>query len=82
MEPFQVDALGAAGFVQGQRLLAIAQVSGQGSLDLVECQATGEGLAFTVFVRSCGAVNPVTQDDRVRGLGPPHLAVSARRLSS
>ena len=51
MEPFQVDALGAAGFVQGQRLLAIAQVSGQGSLDLVECQATGEGLAFTVFVQ-------------------------------
>ena len=51
MEPFQVVALGAAGFVQGQRLLAIAQVSGQGSLDLVECQATGEGLAFTVFVQ-------------------------------
>lgn len=51
MEPFQVAALGAAGFVQGQRLLAIAQFPEQGSLDLVECQASGEGLTFTVFVQ-------------------------------
>lgn len=49
--PFQVSAVGAAGFVEGQRLLALAQTPGQGSLDLVECQASGEGLTFTVFVQ-------------------------------
>jgi hypothetical protein len=51
MAPFQVAAVGAVGFVQGARILAIAQAPGQGSLDLVECQATGEGLTFTVFVQ-------------------------------
>jgi hypothetical protein len=51
MAPFQVAAVGAVGFVQGARVLAIAQVAGQGSLDLVECQASGEGLTFTVFVQ-------------------------------
>lgn len=51
MAPFQVVAAGAAGFVQGQRLIAIRQAPGQGSLDLVECSANLAGQTFTVFVQ-------------------------------
>ena len=52
MAPFQVVAVGAPGFVQGQRLIAIRQLPGQGSLDLVECSATSPaGETFTVFVQ-------------------------------
>lgn len=51
MATFQVAAVGAVGFVEGQRLLAIAQFPEQGSLDLVECRATGQGQTFTVFVQ-------------------------------
>jgi hypothetical protein len=49
--PFQVTAVGAVGFVGGGTLLAINQFPGQGSLDIVECQATGEGTTFTVNVQ-------------------------------
>jgi hypothetical protein len=52
LAPFQVVTAGATGFVQGQRLLAIRQTPGQGSLDLVECSATNPaGQTFTVFVQ-------------------------------
>jgi hypothetical protein len=51
MQSFQVDAVGAVGFVEGGTLLAINQSPEQGSLDLVECQATGEGTTFTVFLQ-------------------------------
>jgi hypothetical protein len=52
MAPFQVVAVGAAGFVQGQRVIAIAQSPDQGSLDLFECTATSPlGQTFTVFVQ-------------------------------
>jgi hypothetical protein len=52
MAPFQVVAVGAAGFVQGQPVLGIAQFPDQGSLDLVECTATDPaGQTFTVFVQ-------------------------------
>jgi hypothetical protein len=51
MQPFQVTAVGAVGFVQGGTLLVINQVAGTGSLDLVQCQATGEGTTFTVNIQ-------------------------------
>jgi hypothetical protein len=52
MAPFQVVAVGAAGFVQGQRVIGIAQSPNQGSLDLFECTATSPlGQTFTVFVQ-------------------------------
>jgi hypothetical protein len=40
MQPFDVTNVGAVGFAQGQRVLAIRQAPGQGSLDLIECAAT------------------------------------------
>jgi hypothetical protein len=40
MEAFDVTNVGAVGFAQGQRILAIRQAPGQGSLDLIECTAT------------------------------------------
>ena len=52
MAPFQVVAVGAPGFVQGQRVIAINQAAGQGSLDLVQCSATSPaGQTFTVFLQ-------------------------------
>jgi hypothetical protein len=52
MAPFQVVAVGAPGFVQGQRLIVIRQFPPQGSLDLVECSATNPaGQTFTVFLQ-------------------------------
>jgi hypothetical protein len=40
MQPFDVTNVGAVGFAEGQRILAIRQFPGQGSLNLVECTAT------------------------------------------
>ena len=52
MDSFQVRAVGAPGFVQGQRLLVINQAPGQGSLDLVECSATNPQVGtITVFLQ-------------------------------
>ena len=55
MEPFDATVVGAVGFVQGQRLLAVAQHPGQGSLNLVECIASnsiiGTQTVYLQFVR-------------------------------
>ena len=52
MQPFNVTNVGAVGFAQGQRVLAIRQVPGQGSLDLVECTATSSQTgSLTVFLQ-------------------------------
>jgi hypothetical protein len=51
MEPFQVSAVGAVGFVEGGTVLVINQFPGQGSLDLVACQATGDAGTFTVNIQ-------------------------------
>lgn len=53
MEAFEVSVVGAVGFVEGQRLLAIRQATAtQGSLELVECTATNPELGTqTVFLQ-------------------------------
>lgn len=48
---FEFVAVGAVGFVQGQRLIGIAHAPGQGSLDLVACTVTSGGQTFTLFVQ-------------------------------
>lgn len=48
---FDFVAVGALGFVQGQRLIGIAHAPGQGSLDLVECTVNSGGQTFTLFVQ-------------------------------
>ncbi|MDQ3875558.1 MAG: hypothetical protein M3322_08465 [Actinomycetota bacterium] len=56
MEPFEVTVVGAVGFVEGDRLLAIRQATAtQGSLELVECTATNPELGTqTVFLQFVG----------------------------
>jgi hypothetical protein len=52
MQPFDVTNVGAVGFAQGQRVLAIRQLPGQGSLDLVQCTATNPQIGtFTIFLQ-------------------------------
>jgi hypothetical protein len=53
MAPFQVTVVGAVGFADGLRQLAIRQAtSDQGSLTLVECTATNPDLGTqTVFLQ-------------------------------
>ena len=51
MASFEVTAVGAVGFVEGGTMLAISQFEDQGSLDLVECEASGDGRTFTVFIQ-------------------------------
>ncbi len=51
MEPFQATAVGAVGFVEGGKLLAVAHQPGTGNLDLVACQAIGETRTFPVFIQ-------------------------------
>ena len=52
MEPFDATVAGAVGFVQGQRLLVVAQLPGQGSLNLVECVATNPFLGTrTIYLQ-------------------------------
>lgn len=54
MAPFEATVVGAIGFaeVDGQRLIAIRQTSSTvGSLDIVECTASGIGTVYLSFVR-------------------------------
>lgn len=54
MAPFEAAVVGAIGFaeVDGQRLIAIRQTSPTvGSLDVVECTASGIGTVYLTFVR-------------------------------
>lgn len=52
MLPFDVTNVGAVGFAQGQRVLAIRQFPGQGSLDLVACTATSAQTGtITIFLQ-------------------------------
>jgi hypothetical protein len=48
---FEFVAVGAVAFVQGERLIGIAQAPGQGSLDLVPCTVTSGGQTFTLFAK-------------------------------
>ena len=54
MAAFEATVVGAIGFaeVDGQRLIAIRQTSSTvGSLDIVECTASGIGTVYLSFVR-------------------------------
>ena len=53
MNPFDVTVVGAVGFAEGQRLIAIRQATAtQGSRDLVECTATNPQIGTqTVFLQ-------------------------------
>src|SRR5829696_2007535 len=53
MDPFDVTVVGAVGFAEGQRLIAIRQATAtQGSLDLVACTATNPQIGTqTVFLQ-------------------------------
>ena len=54
MAQFEATVVGAIGFaeVDGQRLIAIRQTSSTvGSLDVVECTASGIGTVYLSFVR-------------------------------
>jgi hypothetical protein len=48
---FDFVAVGAVGFVQGQRVIGIAHAPGTGSLDLVPCTVNSGGQTFTLFVQ-------------------------------
>ena len=48
---FDFVAVGAVGFVQGQRLIGIGHAPGTGNLDLVPCMVTSGGQTFTLFVQ-------------------------------
>ena len=51
MDPFDAVVVGAVGFVEGDRKLAIAQFPGQGSFNLIPCTASGPQGTIPVFLQ-------------------------------
>ena len=48
---FNFVAVGAVGFVQGQRMIGIGHAPGTGNLNLVPCTVTSGGQTFTLHVQ-------------------------------